>query len=499
MLARGDWRVRSVDYENAPFGREVHSASPYRWWLVLLAWLAHIASGRPLGLCVERAAFYADPLLHIGLLVAATIFVARRFGPFCAALFSVGLAAVFPLASAFLPGVANDFGMEQVCTLWSVLLLVAGTLAGQRAQRWYLAGGVAGGCGLWLSAFGQAPIIAGIAAGGLLAALIGRGSRKERDASAGVAALAPWRAWALGGAASSLLAYLVEYFPGHMGPQVRVNYPLYGLAWLGLGELLWRFESWLRGERAFGGLRGLGMWIISAAAVASLPVAVLRIGGRSSLAGDLLSARLTNLPNGVVADNLSAWMARGGPGGALAATCLPLLLLAPAAWSLLGRRLGADAPQGDRDCPGAGPGRPGAFNRPASLVEHIRYGSPSAAGRGDRGRPFNGQSPDVELAVVRPPRSGCRVRHSADCARGGRWRVRQVPAHASRGRGPLRARPLPVDRGSRGTRGRDRPGAASAHVEPMLLRRAARARNAELGQRGRPVGRNPHSHRDEPE
>jgi len=342
MLARGDWRVRSVDYENAPFGREVHSASPYRWWLVLLAWLAHIASGRPLGLCVERAAFYADPLLHIGLLVAATIFVARRFGPFCAALFSVGLAAVFPLASAFLPGVANDFGMEQVCTLWSVLLLVAGTLAGQRAQRWYLAGGVAGGCGLWLSAFGQAPIIAGIAAGGLLASLIGRGNRKERDASAGVAALAPWRAWALGGAASSLLAYLVEYFPGHMGPQVRVNYPLYGLAWLGLGELLWRFESWLRGERAFGGLRGLGMWIISAAAVASLPVAVLRIGGRSSLAGDLLSARLTNLPNGVVADNLSAWMARGGPGGALAATCLPLLLLAPAAWSLLGRRLGAE-------------------------------------------------------------------------------------------------------------------------------------------------------------
>jgi hypothetical protein len=52
MLARGDWRVRSVDYENAPFGRDVHSASPYRWWLVFLAWLDRGISGRPIGLSV---------------------------------------------------------------------------------------------------------------------------------------------------------------------------------------------------------------------------------------------------------------------------------------------------------------------------------------------------------------------------------------------------------------------------------------------------------------
>lgn len=335
MLARGDWRVRSVDYENAPFGREVHSASPYRWWLALLAWLAHCATNLPVGLCVERAALFADPLLHLALLVVATVFVARRFGPFCAAMFSVGLAAIYPLASAFLPGVANDFGLAQICVLWSVLLLVTGTLAGRHASCWYFVGGVAGGCGLWLSAMGQAPIIAGIAGGGIAAALVARGSPGEPATG-----VAPWRAWAIGGAVSSLLAYLVEYFPGHMEPQLRVNYPLYGLAWLGLGELLWRFESWTRGEGPFGGPRGAMTWVLSAAAVASLPVAILMSADHSPLANDLLWARLTNLPDAAVAHSLSAWLVRDGQGGAFAAAGLPLLLLGPAAWFLLRKRSG---------------------------------------------------------------------------------------------------------------------------------------------------------------
>ena len=339
MISRGDWRVRRVDYENAPFGRDVHSASPYRWWLVLVARFGHAVSDRPLGLCVERAALFADPLLHLLLLVAATAFVARRFGPFCAAVLSVGLAAIFPLASAFLPGVANDFGLEQICALWSVLLLVAGTLAGRHARRWYFAAGVAGGCGLWLSAMGQVPVIAGIAGGGVLAMLTGRAGPAK--ASAGVSAPQPWRDWALGGAISSLLAYLVEYFPGHMEPQLRVNYPLYGLAWLGLGDLLWRFESWLRGEKPPGGVRNLSMWILSAAAVASLPFAILRSGDRAFLADGLFSARLTNMPDGVVAAGLSAWIGRDGLGLALAAACLPLLLLGPATWLLFRKQSGA--------------------------------------------------------------------------------------------------------------------------------------------------------------
>jgi hypothetical protein len=335
MLSRGDWRVRHVDYENAPFGREVHTASPYRWWLVLVAWCDHKVSGRPLGLSVERAALYADPLLHLLLLVTATIFVAWQFGGGAAALLSLGLAAMFPLAAAYLPGIANDFGLSQVAAFWSVLLLIAGTASARRATRWYLGAGVAGGFGLWLDASAQVPVIVGIALGALLAAVSVRirpGALPDQSP-----AVPPWRAWAFGGAIMSLLGYLIEYFPGHMGPQLRVNYPLYGLAWLGLGELLWRSARRMDRRKQFRNVRDADIWVLSAAAVASLPIAILRSGNHDFLSGNLLSTRLSNLPDGVVADSISAWIAQSGITGTLAATFLPLLLLGPAAWILVGK------------------------------------------------------------------------------------------------------------------------------------------------------------------
>src|ERR1017187_9018253 len=168
MLERGDWRVRWVDYENAPFGREAHSASPYRWWLLLVAWGEHVATGHPLGLSLEKAALFADPLLHLLMILTAAIFVARRLGAPAAALLSLGLAALFPLGASFLPGVANDFGLSELAAFWSVLLLVAGTAAAHGARRLFFAAGVAGGCGLWLGATGQVPVLAGIALGALL-------------------------------------------------------------------------------------------------------------------------------------------------------------------------------------------------------------------------------------------------------------------------------------------------------------------------------------------
>ena len=40
MVTQGEPRVRFVRYENAPVGREVNSASPYRWWLGSIRWIA---------------------------------------------------------------------------------------------------------------------------------------------------------------------------------------------------------------------------------------------------------------------------------------------------------------------------------------------------------------------------------------------------------------------------------------------------------------------------
>ncbi len=339
MLAKGDWRVRRVDYENAPFGRDVYAASPYRWWLVFLGWLDRGISSRPIGLSIEHSALFADPLLQMFLLVGTCVFAARFFGAFAASLLCLSLAALFPFGALLLPGIANDFGLSQICALWSVLLLVAGATAQKRNSAWYFAAGCAGGCGLWLNAAGQTPVVAGVAVGAALAALLtGRSVPGETASEAGPP---PWRAWAMGGAVSSFAAYLIEYFPSHMEPQFRVNYPLYGLAWLGLGEIVWRFTSWIRFRKPFGGIRGALVWILSAAAVASLPVALVKSGNGAFLSNDLLSTRLANLPNGVVAGSLSEWASRDGVSGALAATLLPLLLLLPAGWLLARRATGA--------------------------------------------------------------------------------------------------------------------------------------------------------------
>src|SRR5688500_14825002 len=80
MLSRGELRVRHIDYENAPAGRPVVSTSPYRWWLATVAWVDHAMSGRPLGLSVERAALYSDPVLHMVFLLITAAFVVWQFG-----------------------------------------------------------------------------------------------------------------------------------------------------------------------------------------------------------------------------------------------------------------------------------------------------------------------------------------------------------------------------------------------------------------------------------
>ncbi len=178
MLDRGEWRVRHVDYENAPFGHFVYAASPYRWWLGFVAWWHHAIFGSPIDRSVEQAAYVADPLLLLLVGAGTTLFVGWRFGLLPAALLSAGLVTIFPLASAFLPGAPDDHGLAQACALWSVLPLLVGFEfygsegkdAGVRIRRWFFAAGAAGGAGLWIDVSSQVPLIAGIGIGALLAA-----------------------------------------------------------------------------------------------------------------------------------------------------------------------------------------------------------------------------------------------------------------------------------------------------------------------------------------
>ena len=370
MLERGPWRVRRVDYENAPFGRPEHATSPYRWLLGLIASVDHAVSGRPIGMSVERAALFADPLIHMLLLASAATFVAWQLGVFPAALLSLGLVALYPFASEFLPGAPDDHGLAQACVLWSVLPLLAG-IGGiraaeadpaRRARRWFLVAGVAGGIGMWVSVVREVPVLLGIELGALLGAAASRGDSK--GAAAGSSWIAPWRTWAIAGAVTSLGAYLIEFFPANMGSlQLRSIHPLYGLAWLGAGEVLAQAQAWIqRGKPETGppvtdqvlraesiaaawmsrrkprrSLRDNTVGALALVGMAAVPAAMWRAGDLGFMGLDFPALRLTRLPDGPAATGLLAWVLRDGLSAALGATLLALLLVGPAIW-IIARR-----------------------------------------------------------------------------------------------------------------------------------------------------------------
>jgi len=346
MISRRELRVRHVDYENAPSGRDVSSASPYRWWLGLLAVCHHELTRAPAGRSVEWAALVSDPLLLLLLGAGTAVLVARRFGTLAAALLSAALATLFPFAAQFTPGMPDDRGLAQFLALWSVLpLLVAirgfdGPHGASRTRRWFFAAGVTGGLGLWMNVTTEAPALAGISLGALLVAWCSRASRRP-DSPAPEQPL-PWRSWALGGAVTCLGAYLIEYFPSYMDAwELRANHPVLGVAWLGAGEAVSRLSAWIRGDRQQWGLKGVAACVLAAAALASVPATLWLTHSLGFLIVDLSSMRLSLLPDSPAAQNLWAWLLQNGFTPAIWATVLPLALVAPALFLLSRPSVGA--------------------------------------------------------------------------------------------------------------------------------------------------------------
>jgi hypothetical protein len=354
MLATGEARVRHVAYENAPNGHEVSRPSPYRWWLGLLAWAHHTAFGTPIGISVERAALYSDPILHLLLFIGATLVAAIRFGRLSAAVLSAGVAAFYPFASGFLPGMPGEEGLAGACGLVAILLVLMGVdrlrsrrEEGEGAARsvsvaWFALAGVAGGVGIWISAKTQVPLTAGIGAGALLSAWVGR--RDPLGPAAAQRAFRAWRTWAYFGGATVLVAYFAEYFPSHMGylGLDRVH-PAHGLAWVCAGELLVLAVPRIWGEKGTWGPRQILIVALAAAGLCAVPAVVLWTGSWGFLVQDLSWARLCRLPGAALAESTAAWMRHDSVTLAMGATLLPLLAVVPAAWMVLSRSTGPRA------------------------------------------------------------------------------------------------------------------------------------------------------------
>lgn len=353
MIHRGEWRVRQIDYENAPIGRAVQQTSPYRWGIATVAWLDHTFSERPIGLSVERAALYGDPLLHLIFLLIASAFVAWQFGWIAGALVAVGIATMFPLAAGFLAGAPDDLGFAVIASFWSVLLLLPGVRAlhaheSERepnaptliAHRWFVAAGIMGGVALWISAEVQVPVVIGIAIGVLASRLVPRATPNTVPLVENAGGL--WRRWAISGAITVLLAYLIEFSPSHLGStDMGTLHPLYAFGWWGLGELLARVVGPGRLAAASRNPREIVIVLLALVAVASVP-AMIWFGQSTGFPPAEGSAyQLTRLPDGITALNLwQAFTQSNGSGGQLLATLAPVVLLIVAAGWILRRSTG---------------------------------------------------------------------------------------------------------------------------------------------------------------
>lgn len=343
MLATGDWRVRRIATENAPQGRESHAASPYRWWLGALALLDHTLTGTPHGLAVERAALYADPLLHCLLLIAATLFSRRHFGSLAAITAALGGALLFPFAARFFPGAPDDSALETILAIASLLPLLAGwfsisqpapVAATSRASgKWFVLAGIFGGLGCWVNPASQVLVIGGVILGALGAEWL------RRDAAPVIPA--PWRAWSLAGGLTVLLASLLEFYPDHLGGwELRAVHPLYGLAWMGAGECVVQAAGWMRARRLAWKSPSALAALLGLLALLALPFALYRTGNPGFLAVDGLFFRLVNQP-GAMGPSLAGWIRTGGFTAVVWSTLLPLVLILPATWLLIRRQAGA--------------------------------------------------------------------------------------------------------------------------------------------------------------
>jgi hypothetical protein len=259
LKQRDSWRVRSTTLDNAPDGREVHWSSSIIWILSGLSNILAGLNGESATKSVANAAFWVGPATLLFSLILLGCLASQRFGHISTILFLLVFSTWPTIYQAFRAGETDHHGL--VCTFIaaSILSLVAGgsgllyrknslypffPSSLENAKIWFRLSGFFGAAALWISAASFIPILASCGLAGVGAFLI-------RDRSVATAEPELWRSWARAGFWGCLFFYLLEYFPSHMGLRLEVNNPLYALAWLGAGDLLARWISFLKGGKPF--------------------------------------------------------------------------------------------------------------------------------------------------------------------------------------------------------------------------------------------------------
>ncbi|MGH8046549.1 MAG: hypothetical protein ACREKL_04825, partial [Chthoniobacterales bacterium] len=254
MASTGEWRIRHTDIDNAPYGRAMHWSQSIAWLELLAGKIRSAITGEPWLAAIPRAAIWVNPAIFAACLCLLFLLLEARAGFVPAALAVVWMLSVGDIGAAFHPYLPDHQSLHLAFSLAACLLLLCGgagwvsDVAERRgfrcvaefappvegAARWYfLASGVAGGLALWVGATVEAICLGMLIAGAGSAALFFR-----RDGAAGKFVPGLYRVWGRALAVTSLLMFVVEYFPGDIAWRLEVNHPLYALAGLAAAELL---------------------------------------------------------------------------------------------------------------------------------------------------------------------------------------------------------------------------------------------------------------------
>jgi hypothetical protein len=286
----GEWRVRFTDMDNAPHGREVHWSSGFAWYLRGLGEIYRHYTGDTLRNSIFRMSIWANPILLVVALALFSTLSARRFGPLCGSVLAIGMVTTASFYEGFLPGYPDHHGITAFA-LMGLVFGIAWAGAGwvqkldgnaflppkslAQARHGMVFSGISAAAALWISGFSAAVIAFGIGVGAMLGVwFFGKNAAKEGYEYHPEL----WKLWSLVTAGGSLFFYLLEYFPNHIGMRLEVNHPLYALAWLGGGWVIYEMTRWIRGCQTGGAPFPWKLLILPFLAAACLPATIL-IGG----------------------------------------------------------------------------------------------------------------------------------------------------------------------------------------------------------------------------
>ena len=316
LLEGKDFRLRHTTIDNAPAGREVHWNSAWAWCIAGAGKLHHLFTGYPIEASVEKATVWLNPTAQLLLTILLSAWATKRGGVILGVVVVIAMTLHDRMYEGFFPSYVDHHGLLMVAVLGLMLGAVfmgAGWWKASapdrpqvlpdspdKARTAAMFSAFAGACGLWVSAASVIPPIALVGLAGLLANLAhGRAAQTQGVNFDGQV----WRLWGRVGAVSSLVFYLLEYFPQHMGMRLEANHPLHAIAWLGGGELIAQIsERWLAPrERRWADLQEM-IW--PALAVCAVPV-VVAIGGAKVFV--ILDPFMSRLHNDYIQEFLPLW------------------------------------------------------------------------------------------------------------------------------------------------------------------------------------------------